>query len=92
MIIRIMGEGQLRIDDVAVDELNALDASLEAAVESNDEAAFSAALATLLAKVRAVGTELPADEIEPSGLILPREGATINEVRDLLGEGGLIPG
>lgn len=92
MIIRIMGEGQLRIDDVAMDELNRLDASLEQAVDQHDEAAFAAALSALLAKAREVGTELAPEDIEPSDLILPREGATIEEVHDLLADGGLIPG
>ncbi len=92
MIIRIMGEGQLRLDEAAVDELNKLDAALELAVEQGDDAAFSAALQALLAKARSVGTALPADAIEPSELILPQEGATIDQVRDLLADGGLIPG
>ncbi|HUZ53815.1 MAG TPA: hypothetical protein VMU94_14990 [Streptosporangiaceae bacterium] len=92
MIIRIMGEGQLRLDETAVEELNKLDGALELAVEQNDEASFSSALRALLTKARAVGTALPADAIEPSELILPREGATIGEVRDLLADGGLIPG
>jgi hypothetical protein len=92
MIIRIMGEGQLEVDDASVAELNKLDSSLEAAVEKRDEAAFTAALQALLAKARSLGTALPADAIEPSDLILPREGATIEEVRELLADGGLIPG
>jgi hypothetical protein len=92
MIIRIMGEGQLRLDSSAADELNKMDADLEKAVESNDEAAFSSALQAVLAKARAVGVALPPDAIEPSELILPREDATIDEVRDLLADGGLIPG
>ena len=92
MIIRIMGEGQRRLDETAVEELNKLDADLELAVEQDDEAAFSSALQALLAKARAVGTALPADAIEPSELILPQEGATIDQVRDLLADGGLIPG
>jgi len=92
MIIRIMGEGQLRVDDSAVDELNKLDTALELAVEQNDEAAFAPALHALLEKARAVGTPLPPDAIEPSDLILPRDGATIGEVHDLLADGGLIPG
>ena len=75
-----------------MEELNKLDAALEQAVEQNDEAAFSAALQALLAKARAVGTVLPADAIEPSELILPQEGATIDDVRELLADGGLIPG
>jgi hypothetical protein len=92
VIIRIMGEGQLRVDQAAVDVLNTLDTNLEAAVERQDEAAFEAALRALLTKARELGTELPADAIEPSELILPREGATIEEVRGLLADGGLIPG
>ncbi len=92
MIIRIMGEGQLKLEDSAVEDLNKLDAELEKAVDQNDEAAFGSALSSLLAKARAVGVELPPDAIEPSELILPREGATIEEVRELLTDGGLIPG
>ena len=92
MIIRIMGEGQRRVDQQAVDELNRLDATLEEAVEREDEAAFEAALQRLLDRARVLGTELPADAIEPSDLILPRAGATIAEVRDLLGDGGLAIG
>jgi len=92
MIIRIMGEGQLRVDDKAVDELNHLDTVLEKAVEQHDESAFEPALHALLERARELGTELPADAIEPSDLILPREGATIAEVRELLADGGLISG
>lgn len=92
MIIRIMGEGQLQLDDAAVEELNQLDATLETAVEQEDEAAFGPALQALLDRARAIGTALPPDAIEASGLILPREGATIAEVRELLSDGGLIPG
>jgi len=92
MIIRIMGEGQLKLDSSAVDELNKLDSDLEKAVEANDDAAFSSSLHALLTKARALGVALPADVIEPSELILPREDATIEEVRELLTDGGLIPG
>lgn len=92
MIIRIMGEGQLKVDDGAVEELNHLDSDLEKAVERHDEAGFAAALSALLSRARELGAALPPDAIEPSDLILPREGATIAEVHDLLADGGLIPG
>ncbi len=92
MIIRIMGEGQLRLPDGAADELNQLDVALEAAVDKQDEAAFAEALHVLLQRAREVGEALAPDAIEPSDLILPREGATIEEVHDLLTDGGLIPG
>jgi len=92
MIIRIMGEGQLRLPEGALDELNRLDADLESAVNENDDAAFGAALRALLEAARSLGEALPEDAIEPSDLILPGEGATIEEVRELLTDGGLIPG
>jgi len=92
VIIRIMGEGQLKLEDAAVGELNKLDADLEKAVESSDQAAFESAMHALLARAREVGVELPPDALEPSDLILPREDATIEEVRELMTDDGLIPG
>jgi len=92
VIVRIMGEGQFRLDDSAVDDLSKLDEALEHAVERHDEAAFGSSLHALLEQARSVGEVLPEDAIEPSDLILPREGATIDEVRELLADGGLIPG
>jgi len=87
-----MGEGQFKLQDGAVDELNHLDADLEAAVDSRDEDAFHPALHKLLERARELSVALPADAIEPSDLILPGEGATIEEVHDLLSNDGLIPG
>jgi hypothetical protein len=92
VIVRISGEGQFSIDDAATAELNRLDSELEAAVNRNDEAAFTAALRGLLEQVRAQGSALPADTLEPSDLILPPEDASMDEVRELLTEEGLIPG
>ena len=92
MIVRIMGEGQLQVDDSAVDELNALDEQLDAAVQRGDEEAFRAALSALLDRVRAVGSPLPAESLQSSDLILPRADATMDEVRELLAGEGLIPG
>jgi hypothetical protein len=92
MIVRILGEGQLQIDDAAVSELNELDTRLEATVERGDEDAFHAALDTLLGRVRELGRPVEDAALEPSGLILPAEGATMDEVRKLLAGDGLIPG
>lgn len=92
MIVRIMAEGQLEVDDSAVDELNALDEQLDAAVQRGDEEAFRAALSALLDRVRAVGSPLPAESLQSSDLILPRADATMDEVKELLAGDGLIPG
>ena len=91
MIVRILGEGQLRVDDAAAADLHALDADVEAAVERNDQAALAAALSALLARARQ-GTPLPPDSLEPSDVIIPHEDATLDEVRKLLTDEGLIPG
>jgi PspAA-like protein len=92
MIVRILGEGQLRVDDSASAELNSLDATLEKAVNSGDEPAFHAALQALIDRVRALGTPLAADALEPSELILPRAEANLDEVRKMLTGEGVIPG
>jgi hypothetical protein len=92
VIVRILGEGQFRLDDEATAELNQLDAVLEAAVDHGDEAAFAAALANLLAQVRAHGSPLAPDILEESELILPPEDSSMDEVRKLLTDEGLIPG
>ncbi len=92
MIVRIMGEGQLSVDDSAVSELNLLDDRLDAALSGDDETAFHAALEALLAQVRALGSPLPSDALNASDLILPPAGATMEEVRELMSADGLIPG
>ena len=92
MIVRILGEGQRSIDDAALDGLNDLDNNLIAAVEAGDEAGFSSALAALLGKIRQLGSPLPDEEIVPSDLVLPSADASLAEVRELLGDEGLIPG
>ena len=71
MIVRILGEGQFEVDESATEELNALDATLEKAVNAGDEAAFRPALAALVGRVRSLGIPLAADTIKPSDLILP---------------------
>ena len=56
------------------------------------EAAFTSALHGLLDQVRAQGSPLPADTLEESDLILPPQDASMDEVRSMLTEEGLIPG
>ena len=92
MIVRILGEGQLEVPDSAIAELNELDGALEAAVDRDDEEAFRAALAALLAKIGEVGTPTEADDLRPSELIIPQPDASMDEVRKLLTDEGLIPG
>lgn len=92
MIVRILGEGQYDVADAALDRLNDLDAAVETAVEAGDEQAFGTALTALLEGVRTVGVAHQLDSLDESDLILPPADADLAQVRDLLGDEGLIPG
>ena len=92
MIVRILGEGQWEVSDERLADLNRLDAAVEAAVEADDQVTFTNALAALLNDIRTTGAPLPADVLHDSDLILPPADATIEEVRALLSDEGLIPG
>ena len=91
MIIRILGEGQYRVDEAAAAKLPQLDKELDAAVDNADEPAFRAALDAAVALVRESGTPVPADSFETAEFILPFSDATLDEVRQLLSD-GKIPG
>jgi hypothetical protein len=92
MIVRILGEGQYDVSDEALTRLNELDSTVERSVEAGDVDAFAAALTALLEGVRTVGVAHPADSLDSSDLILPPSDATLDEVRALLRDDGLIPG
>lgn len=91
MLIRILGEGQFEVPDSALDEINRLDRELEAALNATD-GSFQAALDALLAAVRSVGVRPPDEEIHESTVILPFADASEDDVRDMLGDEGLVPG
>ena len=92
MIIRILGEGQYDVADDALARLNELDSAVESAVEAGDEQAFAPALAELLSGVRSAGVPHAADSLDESDLILPPADASLEEVREMLSDEGLIPG
>jgi hypothetical protein len=92
VIVRILTEGQYDVSDEALSRLNQLDAALEAAVSAGDAVAFDAALTALLDGVRTVGVPRAADTLDESDVILPPADATIDDVREMLGGDGLIPG
>ncbi|MFI5802897.1 hypothetical protein [Streptomyces sp. NPDC051561] len=92
MIIRIMGEGQLDLADSHFAELNKLDDELLAEMENGDGPGFRRTLEALLEAVRRLGSPLPDDALEPSELILPAPDSTLEEVRSMLSDDGLIPG
>jgi hypothetical protein len=91
MIVRIMGEGQWDVPDEHLPALNALDEALERAVEQGDQRSFRVEMTALLDAVRDQGDRCDDDSLEESDLILPPSDASLEEVRALLGQEGLIP-
>ena len=92
MIVRIMGEGQWEVSPELKEKLNSLDGALESAIAQDDEPTFRASLDSLLSLVREDGAPVADDELVDSDLILPPADATIEQVQELLGDEGLIPG
>jgi len=91
VIVRILGEGQWDVTDDVLEAMNALDDSVEKAVQAGDEATFASSLTALLDAVRQQGTRLEDDSLENSDLILPPSDASLEEVRALLTDEGLVP-
>lgn len=92
MIVRILNDGQYRVDDDHAAHLNVIDERLEAAVGRGDSAAFADDLATLVKFVHAHGARLAPDELRGSDAVLPPPDASLAEVRVMLGADGLVPG
>lgn len=92
MIIRILTEGQYDVPVEQMHDLNLLDDKLEAAIKAGDQENMTATLGELLDRVRSGGAEVAPDAFLQSDLVLPFSDATVDEVRDLLGEEGFIPG
>jgi hypothetical protein len=93
VIVRILAEGQWRIEDGALSDLNRLDDKVEDAVKTGDQAELDSALHALLEEVRTQGRPVPDAELSDSDLILPAAGSTLEDVRALLtgSDEGLIP-
>jgi hypothetical protein len=87
VIVRILGEGQFRVDADAAAKLTALDKDLDAAVRDDHEEAFAAALRAAVALVRTAGAPVADDELVTADYILPFSDATLDEVRKLLADG-----
>lgn len=86
MIIRILTEGQYRLEGDALVELDRLDDYLLDAVSAGNEADFHHRLHDVVAVVKEKGEQLPASELVESELILPPSDTTFAEARELFAD------
>jgi hypothetical protein len=91
VIVRLMGEGQYRIDEDVRAQLNALDDQAVAAMEAGDEPALDGLLDQMWGLVEERGERLADEEIATSDLIIPPSDLTLEETRQLFTDEGLIP-
>ena len=91
MIVRLMGEGQFRVDDAIASQLNELDDEVVRAVSDGDEAALWRGLQALADVVRSNGERLDDADLTPSDAIIPPEDLSLDEAKELLEGEGLIP-
>ena len=91
MIVRLMGEGQYRVDDSLVGRLNELDDQAMAALEAANEIELDQRLDEMFALVRAEGERLADDDLSPSDAVIPPSDLTLEESRELMSHEGFIP-
>ena len=91
MIVRLMGEGQYRVDDGLIERLNELDDAAALALEANDEVELDKRLDAMWQLVRAEGEQLPDDALMPSDAVVPPSDLTLEETRRLMDHEGFIP-
>jgi hypothetical protein len=91
MIVRLMGEGQFRVAEDLLPQLNELDDRAQAALEADEEPALDDVLNAMWQLVRDRGEPLPDEDLSASDLIIPPSDLTLEETRKLFSEEGLIP-
>jgi hypothetical protein len=91
MIVRLMGEGQYRVDDGLRQELNELDERAQGALDAGDERALDDMLDQMGQLVRDRGERLADDDLSASDVIIPPSDLTLEETRELFSEDGLVP-
>ena len=91
MIVRLSGEGQYRVADDVVQQLNELDDKAQAAVDADNEPELDRTLDEMWALVRRAGEALPDEDLSPSDFVIPPSDLTLEETKRLFSTEGLIP-
>jgi hypothetical protein len=91
VIVRLMGEGQWRVDEGLHERLNELDEQAMAGLDAGNEAELDAALERMWQLVKDEGEQLPDADLSPSDVVIPPTDLTLEETRQLVEKDGLIP-
>jgi hypothetical protein len=92
MIIRILGDGQFRLDDNLLDRVNKIDNQIVNHVSKGNKAEFAKDLANLISTVKELAEPLDPVEILPSDIIIPQYDMSFEEARKVFCNEGLIKG
>jgi hypothetical protein len=91
MIVRIMGEGQYRLEEDAAGRLNELDDRAQEALDRDDEHELDRYLDEMAGLVRRDGERLPDDDLSASDAIVPPSDMSLAETKMFFSDEGLIP-
>jgi hypothetical protein len=91
VIVRLMHEGQYRVEERDLEGLNELDDQAIQAVESGDEEQLRRLLGLMGDTVRERGERLADEELSVSDLVIPPPDLSLEEARELFSGEGLIP-
>ena len=91
MIVRLMSEGQYRIDEGLRERLNEIDERAAQALGDDNEEELDMLLQRMWDLVQTEGERLPDAELTPSDLVIPPPDLTLEETRKLFSDDGLIP-
>jgi hypothetical protein len=91
VIVRLMGEGQYRVDDAVIERLNELDDRAQAATDAEDEPTLDRILDEMAALVREQGEAMPDDDLSASDILVPPSDLTLEETKRLMSHEGFIP-
>lgn len=92
MIVRILGEGQFRLDERLVDRVNSIDNKIVEHVSQGKKAEFSKDLANLISTIKELAEPLDPVELLPSDIIIPPADMSFEEAKQVFCEEGLIKG
>lgn len=92
MIVRILDEGQYRLDSAYLDRLNEIDDMLVAVIAGESGRDFEPLFQQMLQVVREHGKPVADDELVTSDVVLPSPSMHLDDIKALFTGEGVVPG